>query len=506
MNRSADRFTFHPEPPASPGIARSLARLLALVPLLVPLLGSAAGCATNPVTGKPQLALMTVQQEIEMGRQTHQEVLQTMGAYQDQDLQRYVEETGQRLAQASERPDLPWAFTVIDDPSVNAFALPGGFIYLTRGILSHMASEAEMVSVLGHEIGHVTARHSVERISKAQLAQVGLIAGMILSPELRNFGDLASTGLQVMFLKFSRDDERQADDLGFRYMNQAGYEPREMVEMFHVLDRVSRVPGQGRLPNWLATHPNPEDRLQRIQQQIAAATPEVLGSTVDRRDFLQRIDGVVFGEDPREGYFRGSSFYHPQMGFTVRFPEGWRTSNQKQAVGAISPREDAVIVLTLARGDSPEEAARRFFGQQGVRQGNAWRGEIGGLPSVSSSFQVSQAQGGDIVGLAAFVEHTGRVFQLLGYTVQGRARAYEGPIEGSLATFSRLTDRRYLDVQPKRIDLVRIDRDMPLEEFNRRYPSTVDLPTLAIINHVDAGDTLRSGQEYKRVVGGELPP
>ena len=502
MNRSAHRPI--PRPPAR--LAAHLAPLLGRA-LGLALLGAlAAGCATNPVTGKPQLAMMTVQQEIEMGRQAHQEVLQTMGAYEDPGLQRYVEELGQRLAQASERPDLPWTFTVIDDASVNAFALPGGFIYLTRGILSHMASEAEMVSVLGHEIGHVTARHSVERISKAQLAQVGMIAGMILSPELRNYGDLASTGLQVMFLKFSRDDERQADDLGFRYMNQADYEPREMVEMFRVLDRVSRVPGQGRLPNWLATHPNPEDRLGRIQQQIAASAPEVLGSTVDRRGFLRTIDGLVFGEDPREGYFRGSTFYHPELGFTVRFPEGWRTSNQKQAVGAISPREDAVVVLSLAVGDSPQEAARRFFGQQGIRQGNAWRGEIGGLPSISSSFAVSRAQGADIVGVAAFVEHAGRVFQLLGYTVQNRARAYEPPIESSLASFGRLTDRRYLDVQPKRIDLVRIDREMSLEEFNRRYPSTVDLPTLAIINHVNAGDTLRAGEEYKRVVGGELPP
>ncbi|HLE85473.1 MAG TPA: M48 family metalloprotease [Thermoanaerobaculia bacterium] len=465
----------------------------------------AAGCATNPVTGKPQLALMTVEQEIAMGRQAHQEVLQAMGAYEDPELQRYVEGIGARLAGASERPDLPWTFTVIDDPSVNAFALPGGFIYLTRGILSYMASEAEMVSVLGHEIGHVTARHSVERISKAQLAQVGMIAGMILAPELRGYGDLASTGLQVMFLKFSRDDERQADDLGFRYMNQAGYEPREMVEMFRVLDRVSRGAAQGRLPAWLATHPNPEGRLGRIEQQIQALSPEMLGSTVDRGEFLAAIDGVVFGEDPREGYFRGSTFYHPELGFSLRFPEGWRTSNQKQAVGAISPREDAIVVLSVAQGGSPDEAARQFFGQQGIRRGNAWRSDLGGLPAVSGSFAVSRAQGGDIVGLAAFVEHGGQVFQLLGYTVQSKSRAYQSTLEGSLATFDRLTDRRYLNVQPKRIDLVTIDRAMTLAEFERRYPSTVDLETLAIINHVQPGDTLRAGQPYKRVVGGELP-
>lgn len=484
---------------------RAAVRALLPVLTLAPLLAWAGACATNPVTGKPQLALMTVEQEIQLGRETHQQVLQSLGAYEDPELQRYVEGIGQRMAQASERPDLPWTFTVIDDPSINAFALPGGFIYLTRGILSHMQSEAEMVSVLGHEIGHVTARHSVERVSKAQLAQIGLIAGMIVSPELRGYGDLASAGLQVMFLKFSRDDERQADDLGFRYMNQAGYEPREMVEMFRVLDRVSEGTGQGRLPDWLATHPNPADRLDRMQQQIAAAPEGTLGSQVDRAGFLRRVDGVVFGEDPREGYFRGSTFYHPELAFTLRFPEGWRTSNQKQAVGAISPREDAIVVLGLAEGDSAQEAARRFFGQQGVRQGRAWRSDLGGGRAVSSSFSVPRQQGGAIVGLAAFVEHRGNVFQLLGYTVEGRARAYERELEGSIATFDRLTDRRYLDVQPKRVDLVEIDRAMTLEELDRRYPSTVDLNTLALINHVQRGETLEAGRVYKRVVGGELP-
>ena len=247
----------------------TMARLLALGLVLAPVLVGAGSCATNPVTGKSQLALISEQQEIELGRQSHQEVLATMGAYDDPDLQAYVDRIGQRLAKASERPNLPWTFTVIDDPAVNAFALPGGFIYLTRGILGSMSSEAEMVSVLGHEIGHVTARHAVERLSKAQLANLGLVAGMILSPELREYGDLAQTGLGVLFLKFSRDDERQADDLGFRYMNVAGYDPHEMVEMFRILDRVSAASGGGRLPDWLATHPNPGDRIDRLQQGIA---------------------------------------------------------------------------------------------------------------------------------------------------------------------------------------------------------------------------------------------
>lgn len=481
---------------AARGVAAAAALFLSLA--------AAIACATNPVTGRSQLALMSEEQEIEMGRQAHQEVLATMGAYEDPELQRYVSEIGLRLAAQSERPDLPWTFTVIDDPSINAFALPGGFIYLTRGILTHMSSEAEMVSVLGHEIGHVTARHTVERISKAQLAQLGLFAGMILSPEIRNYGDLASTGLQVMFLKFSRDDERQADDLGFRYTNRAGYEPREMAEIFRTLDRVSEGSGQGRLPDWLATHPNPANRVERIEQAIAQSPPETLGHTVDRTEFLARIDGVEFGQDPREGYFVGNTFYHPEMAFTLRFPQGWQLSNQKQAVAALSPREDAVVVLTLAQGGSPEEAARQFFSQQGIQQGSAQRRNLAGQPAVTSTFSVAQ-QNGTLAGLAAFVEHRGQVFQILGYTQQGRARSYANALEGSVASFDRLTDRRYLDVSPKRIDLVTIDRPMTIEEFARRYPSTVDTATVALVNHAVPGERLEAGRAYKRVVGGDLP-
>ncbi len=480
-----------------------------LAVLLLAALSVAFACAINPATGQRQLALMSVQQEIQMGEQAHQEVLASMGPYDDAELQAYVDRIGQSLAAASERPDLPWTFTVIDDPSVNAFALPGGHIYLTRGILGHMRSEAEMVSVLGHEIGHVTARHSVERLSKAQLANLGLLAGMIVSPEVRQYGDLAQTGLGVLFLKFSRDDERQADDLGFRYMNRAGYDPHEMVEMFRVLDRVSARGGGGRLPDWLATHPNPEDRLERIERSIGAALPGRLGSTVEREAFLQRLDGVVFGPDPREGFFEGTTFHHPELAFTIRFPEGWTTQNRKDAVLGVSPEEDAVVALTLAQdeagGANPDRAIRSFFSETAVRSGASWRSSIGGFPAASRFFTVSR-EAEDLAGLVAFVRDDERLYRLIGYTAEGRVGRYRSALTTAVGSLERLRDRRYLDVQPRRIELVRLDREMTLREIDRRHPSTVELETLAIINHVEAeGATLPESTLYKRVVGGELP-
>jgi predicted Zn-dependent protease len=356
---------------------------------------------------------------------------------------------------------------------------------------------------MGHEIGHITARHTVSQISKAQLVGIGLTLGMILRPELQNYGNLAEAGLGLLFLKYSRDAERQADDLGLRYVTRGGYDPRPMTDVFTTLERVSAMEKKGRVPGWLSTHPDPGDRRQRIGQAIAAlpAPPGTLGQ--DRAEYLRRIDGMEFGEDPREGFVQQNVFYHPEMRFQFAFPPGWKISNQKQAVGASSPNEDAVVVITLARRESPEIASREFFSQGGVQQGSRWRGDINGLPAVAHSF-AAQTQQGILRGLAAFVSHQGKVFQILGYTPSSRWPRYDDVLTRSLNSFERLTDRRYLEVEPKKLAIVSLPRAMSLREFADRYPSTVPLETLAIINEVSLDGTLGPGPA-KRVVGGALP-
>lgn len=463
-----------------------------------------ANCSTNPATGKPQLAMVSEAQEVSMGREAAQQAAQQIGLYEDAELQAYVSRLGKELAAQSERPNLPWSFQVVDDPSVNAFALPGGFIFVTRGLMTHLTSEAELVSVLGHEIGHVTGRHSVEQMSKAQLAQIGLVAGMILQPELaRSYGDLAQTGLGLLFLKYGRDDEREADDLGLRYLVAENYDPREMPQVFETLRRVSEREAQGgRVPGWMSTHPTPENRIERISSQVASLDRDFSKATVGRERYLQAMDGVVFGQNPREGYFRGNTFIQPELGFQIEFPQGWKASNQKQAVGAISSREDAVVVVSLSGQSSPEQAAREFFSQQGIVQGQALRGNAGGLPTVSRTFGVQRGQSGDLQGIAAFVEHNNRVYQILGYTLADRARNYDNELSSALGSFSRVTDRRLLDVDPQRLDVVSLPSAMTLQEFDRRYPSTVDLQTLAIINQAQPSTRFDAGTEVKRVVGG----
>ena len=459
------------------------------------------GCSVNPATGQRQLALISEQQEIALGQQGAQSALAQFGHYDDAALQEYVAGVGQRLAAASERPELPWSFTVVDDPVVNAFALPGGPIFVTRGILAHFGSEAELASVIGHEIGHVTARHSVEQMSSAQLANLGLGVAMIASEALRPYAGLAAQGLQLMFLKFSRDDENQADELGLRYVTRADYDPNEMPKMFNTLDRISDAQGDGgRIPVWASTHPNPDRRLERTLERIAALPSDQQTGTVERNGYLRHVDGLVFGDDPRQGYFVGSRFYHPELAFRLDFPDGWRTINTRQYVAAISPEKDAVIMLSMAKAETAAAAAQSFFAEEGIERGSGWRQNFTNFRTVAS-----QQQPNVVRGLVGFLDHGGQVYQLVGYTPEASWATYRPAMEAKLATFRAVTDRRYLDVKPKRVELVELPQRMTLAGFNQRYPSTVDLTALAIANGVDENVMLDKGTLIKRIVGGELP-
>lgn len=460
-------------------------------------------CATNPATGRKQLILMSEGQEAALGKEADQEAVAAYGLYPDDKVQAYVGGLGRKLAAASERPSLPWSFKVVDDPTVNAFALPGGYIYVTRGLMTHLRTEAELVSVLGHEIGHVTGRHSASQMSKQQLAMGGLIVGMMVEPELQRFGGLAQQGLGVLFLKFGRDHENEADELGLRYMTREEYDPREMIEVFGVLDRVGRAEGgAGRMPEWLSTHPNPGNRQTNIQEEIAKTG--ATGSVVNRDAYLRHLDGMVFGDNPREGYFLGRAFYHPDLRFHLAFPPGFKTQNQRQAVAGVSEGQDAMVALTLTAGSSPEEAARKFLSQQGLQAGRTGRDTIGGLPAYEAFFEVATEQGA-LRGQVAFVAYDSKMYRLLAYTSAARFASYQKAFDAAIRSFAPLREARYLDVQPKRIDLVTLDREMGLAEFARAYPSTVESATIGLINGVDANQPLARGLLAKRVVGGRLP-
>jgi predicted Zn-dependent protease len=465
-------------------------------------LASLAGCAVNPVTGQREIALISENQEIQMGRQGAQEAEQSIGLVPDQALQAYVSQLGQSMARTSERPALPWQFGVVDDPTPNAFALPGGFIYITRGLMSLMNSEAELVSVLGHEIGHVTARHSVNMISRAQLTQLTLGVGMILLPDLARFGDLAGGGMQLLFLRYGRDAERQADDLGFRYTLQQGYDVRDMVNVFAQLQRAGEASGQSPLPSWLSTHPNPGERIERIQGQIAQLQQPLDQARRGVDTYMARIEGMIYGENPRHGFFTGTLFQHPDMRFRMQFPQGWRFQNLPQAVIAVSGQQDAMIQLTLAEG-TLDVAANRFFGQQGLQSARVGRTTINGFPAVSGAFQARMQDGTVIAGVAAFISYENRVYQILGYSAAQQLQRYEPTYSGVIGSFNRLTDPQALNIQPNRIAVVRTTEPMTLAQFHARFPSRIPVEEVARINAL-AGPAAQipTGSRVKRVIAG----
>jgi predicted Zn-dependent protease len=458
-----------------------------------------ASCAVNPVTGERQLALISESQEIEIGQQVAAQAEQQFGLVDDEALQQYFRELGERMARASERPDLPWHFGVADDPTPNAFAAPGGYIYITRGLLALLRNEAELVSVLGHEIGHVTARHSVAMISRAQLAELGLGLGAILSPTVAQFGQLAGAGLQILFLSYSRDAERQADDLGYRYALEQGYDVREMVNVFAALSRSAELAGHSPAPSWLASHPYPEDRIRRIERHLEDLPPAETPRRVGEDEYLARIEGLAFGPNPRNGFFEEDRFFHPELEFQIDFPQGWRTQNTARAVLAGSPQEDAMMQLTLAEG-SVQDAANVFFAQQGLTSGGVRPQTINGLNAIVGAFE-AQTQQGQLGGVAAFIAHGGRTYQVLGITPAQQRAHYDRTFRSSLGTFARLTDPAALERQPNRIAIVRLRRAMSVAEFNENYPSEIPLDQLALINQL-AGpeDVMPAGFQAKRVI------
>jgi len=463
---------------------------------------AAGGCAVNPATGNKELMLVSEAQEIQMGQEADAAVVASIGLYPDPVWQRYIQQFGARLAATSERPNLPWTFRVVDDPAINAFAIPGGFIYVTRGLLAHLTSEAQLASVVGHEIGHVTARHTAAAMSQQQLIGLGLAVGSMANSQVAKYAGTANQALGILYLKFSRDNESQADQLGLRYLRRASYDPREMPGVFVMLDRQGKASGNaGRLPTWLETHPSPANRVAAINGQIAALPQDFSGTSVNRDAYQRLLDGLIFGLNPRQGYFTGSQFSHPDLRFRIMFPDGWTTHNGAQAVVAVSPAKDAVIELSQASEPSADAAARAFLAQQGITSSSSTRMSLtGGLPAVSTPFAAA-TENGTLRGTVLFVEYGGAVYGIVGYAPEARWSTYQATAGRALQSFQQLTDPTALNVQPQHMDIVTLVRATTIAQLVRERSSPAAAATLALINQVEIDTPFAAGRLVKWVVG-----
>ena len=468
---------------------------------LAALLATLAGCATNPVTGKRQFSLVTQAQELELGSEGNKAVLEEYGAYDDPGLQAYVDSVGHALARVSHRPDLEWHFTIVDDPAVNAFALPGGYIFVTRGILAHLGSEAQLAGVIGHEIGHVTARHSAQQMTQQQLAGLGLGLASMVSPAFQRYGGVAQQALGLLFLKYSRADETQADELGVEYSTKAGWDSRQMPLTYEMLGRVSVRSGQ-RLPTFLATHPDPGDREAHTRALAAKETQGRTGLLIRERSYLGHVNGIVYGDDPRTGYFEGDQFYHPGLGFQMRFPAGWQTQNQRSALLAQEPQQRAAMQLTVEKtgGESPAAfvdqlaASGKILGARGAPE------TVGGFPAWAGRLAVRNQDGSQGSLVAAFIQRPGgETFQVLGRgTAPGDA--YEAMILESARAFRSLSDPARRNPRPARVELVTVSRTEPLRQVIAKLGEQgIDPEGTSILNNVQLDEDVLKGQPIKIV-------
>jgi predicted Zn-dependent protease len=350
------------------------------------------GCATNPVTGSPDLVFMSEQQEIALGQQANRQVLSQYAIYDDIELQNYVQHVGRKVAERSHRSNLDYRFTVLDSPEVNAFALPGGYIFITRGLMAYLNSEAELAAVLGHEVGHVTARHAVRQHSATQLTGLGAALGAAFVPGMGQAVTQQLAGVlgTALLRGYGRDHELEADRLGAEYLGRAGYDPRAMLSVIRALKNqelyeVKAARAEGREPNvyhgLFSTHPDSDTRLQEViagADQVTRPERPFIG----RSEYLERINGLVFGENTRQGILRGRDFYHGQLGFALRFPAGWRIRNLPDKVIAGAPAGDAIMQLSVARpgaGDGPREVLLKGLGVPRLTDERALK--VHGLPA-----------------------------------------------------------------------------------------------------------------------------
>jgi predicted Zn-dependent protease len=473
---------------------------------LVVLVLALAGCATNPATGKRQINLMSEAQEISAGQEADAQVKKEMGIYSDANVQDYVSGIGMKLAKLSERPSLPWHYTVVDSPAVNAFALPGGYIYITRGILPFLNDEAQLAGVLGHETGHVTARHAAQQYTRAVGGTIGLVALGIFVPGAQPLGGLAQQGLGVLFLKYGRGDELQADQLGARYASRANWDPAGVPEMLTTLGRLDEASGQSKgVPNWLETHPDPLTRVKDIQPAVQELSAGRTNFERNRDALLRAVDGLIYGDNPDQGVVRGAAFLHPPLRFRIDFPNGWDIQNSPEQVVAKAPGAEVYMLLEqteMPRGNGIENIARSSMQDAGFRIASGSRQQINGLDAFIGLYQGSLEGLGNVTTRAAHIVHNGNVYLVAGFAAPTVFEPLESAMLASIRSFRPLTAAEAEAVHPNRIDIYVVRPGDSWQSIAERSGGVIKPSTLAIMNGAEPNGQPEVGTRIKIVVGG----
>lgn len=437
-----------------------------------------------------------------MGAEADPQITSFFGLYDDPKLQQFIDRKGEEMAAISHRPNLDFTFKIVDSPVINAFAVPGGYVYFTRGIMAHFNNEAEFAGVLGHEIGHVTARHSAQQQSKAMLAQVGLTVGMVVSDHFAQFADLAGQGVGLLFLKFGRDDERESDRLGVEYSTKVGYNSHEMAEFFRTLQRKEQMAGGQAVPSFLSTHPDPGERLENVHELTEKWQKKVKDKSfeVGRNSYLQMIDGLVYGEDPRQGYRLENVFYHPVLKFSFPIPAGWQYQNTPQQVQMAESNGEAMMMLQMAQGNSLEAAAQQIIKNYQLELVDSRKVTVNGL-SALAVLADQKTQQGTIRVLAYLIDYGENIYNLMGITALNNFDKYSRLFTQVMEGFAPLTDPERINVSPERIRVRSVPVSATLADALQRLNVPQErLEELAVLNGMELNTRVEQGMLIK-VIG-----
>lgn len=463
-------------------------------------------CVRNPVTGRKQVSFLSEAQEKNIGMKNDPAIVAQFGLYQDDNIQRFIDQKGQEMVKVSHRPDLGFEFKVLDSPVINAFALPGGYVYFTRGILAHFNNEAQFAGVLGHEIGHVTARHSAEQYTKQTIGQILFIGGLIISPEFRQFANEAQQGLGLMFLKFSRGNETESDVLGVEYSSKIGYNANEMAEFFRTLERSMENSEAGRIPEFMSTHPDPGKRFETVNELADEWQEENNAGAlkVNKDQYLNMIDGMIYGEDPKQGYVDNNIFYHPELKFQFPFPRDWKLVNSPIQVQMAPADGKALTIFTLSQKKTIQEAKQEIVEQQKLTVIRDLDMKIGGFPAYGMvSDQVAEGQNGQSTNIAVqtiLINYDGVIYVFHGLCDKTDFQKYEPMFDSIMNNFKKLTDPNRINVKAEVIDVVSVKNTGTLSRAFSDYKVTSKrLNEMAILNGLELTDQVKKGEKIKVV-------
>ncbi|MBW2241030.1 MAG: M48 family metalloprotease [Deltaproteobacteria bacterium] len=465
-------------------------------------------CAINPVTGERQVIFMSPERETELGRQEAAKVAEQIGLVEMPGLTSYVSALGDRLARHSPRKDVEYHFAIADMVEPNAFALPGGWIYVSRGLLAITGSEAELAGVIGHEIGHVAARHSASRESRqigvGLLTLLGAVAagvagGAGAAESVAQLGQVAGAGL---IATYGRDQERQADQVGQEIAARAGYDPGGIADFLATLDRdsVLRAEGKRRQGSFFDSHPVTDERVRDTTARARELVPaNAVPIARDQAAFLARLEGLLVGADPSQGIFHGEVFLHPNFGFSLRFPAGWRTQNGRTAVVAVAPNKDRAVTLEGGPAVSdPGDAARAFAQKAGVVLENGRRTKIGGLPAYRAVASMQGQNGSQRLHLT-WIAHRKATFRITGIAGPRASDAELGELARVGASFRPLSPAERNGIKERRLHIVGALGGETLRELGERTGNTWSVAETAVANGLLEDARLAPGQRLKIV-------